>query len=505
MPMPQSRRLFLSMVSDEFRSHRELLAKDIKRSGVEVCTQEDFANLGETTLEKLDSYLRNCDAVIHIVGDGLGHVPPAAAVDALLVRHPRFLAALAAYMAMTRELLGQCSYTQWEAYLAVFHQVRVQIYRQDAGAPRESGFVANAAHQALQAAHFERIRTLGRDRDIFLNAERLSSFVLADLNDILPPGAQRPPDFSYIPKLPHAPRELIGRETWLAQLDAAWAEAQQHIVIVKAWGGTGKTALVSSWMAELEFKGWRGAERVFYWSFYSQGTQRAGEATASADTFIAKALSFFGDSDPTAGSPWDRGARLARLVGASKALLVLDGLEPLQHPPGPMAGQITDPAIAALLSGLATRSAGLCVVTTREPIPDLDGRLTVSSWRLDKLSEAAGAALLHHHGVHRAGPATISPDDAELRAANNEVSGHALTLALMGRYLALACEGDIRQRDSFRLHDADPEWVTTADDSPYGHAFKVMATYERWFQDASHSRNARERASGREQLAVSGT
>ena len=501
------------MVSDEFRSHRELLANDIKRSGVEVCTQEDFANRGATTLDKLDSYLRNCHAVIHIVGDGLGHVPPAAAVDALLLRHPGFVAALAAYTPVTRELLGQCSYTQWEAYLAVFHNVRVHIYRPDAGAPRESGFVASDAHQALQAAHFERIRTLGRDRDSFLNAERLSSSVLADLNDILLPREQRPPDFSYIPRLPHAPRELIGRETWLAQLDAAWAEPQQHIVIVKAWGGTGKTALVSSWMAELEFKGWRGAERVFYWSFYSQGTQRAGEATASADLFIAKALSFFGDSDPTAGSPWDRGARLARLVGASKTLLVLDGLEPLQHPPGPTAGQITDPAIAALLSGLAAGSAGLCVVTTREPIPDLDGRLTVRSWRLDKLSEAAGAALLHHHGVRRAGPAEISPEDAELRVASNEVSGHALTLALMGRYLALACKGDIRQRDSFRLHEADPEWVTTDDDSPYGHAFKVMATYERWFLGPKQPwwkrwlgfwkrAESRKRAAGREQLGI---
>jgi len=141
MPMPNNRRLFLSMVSDEFRSHRELLAKDIKRSGVEVCTQENFANLGATTLEKLDSYLRNCHAVIHIVGDGLGHVPPAAAVDALLVRHPGFLAALAAYTPVTRELLGQCSYTQWEAYLAVFHQVRVHIYR-----PESKPFAAAARY-----------------------------------------------------------------------------------------------------------------------------------------------------------------------------------------------------------------------------------------------------------------------------------------------------------------------------------------------------------------------
>ncbi|MBX7206997.1 MAG: hypothetical protein K1X78_01690 [Verrucomicrobiaceae bacterium] len=36
------RRLFLSMVSDEFRSCRELLARDLERSRVEVTTQEKF-------------------------------------------------------------------------------------------------------------------------------------------------------------------------------------------------------------------------------------------------------------------------------------------------------------------------------------------------------------------------------------------------------------------------------------------------------------------------------
>jgi hypothetical protein len=65
--------------------------------------------------------------------------------------------------------------------------------------------------------------------------------------------------------------------------------------------------------------------------------------TVSADTFIAAALEAFGDPDPQAGSPWDRGARLAGLVGTSRSLLVLDGLEPLQHPPGPLAGQLAGP------------------------------------------------------------------------------------------------------------------------------------------------------------------
>ena len=75
-------------------------------------------------------------------------------------------------------------------------------------------------------------------------------------------------------------------------------------------------------------------------------------------------------ADSPAG-PWDKGARLAQLVAAQKALLVLDGLEPLQYPPGPMAGKLKDPAIDALLKGLVARNPGLCVVTTRESVTDL--------------------------------------------------------------------------------------------------------------------------------------
>ena len=158
-------------------------------------------------------------------------------------------------------------------------------------------------------------------------------------------------------KLRHTAERLIGRDEDLSGLDAAWNDPHKNVVIVRAFGGMGETSLVAAWMAELALKNWRGAERVFDWSFYSQGTREQG--AASADTFMAEALRAFGDPDPTLGSPWDRGARLASLVSKSRCLLVLDGLEPLQHPPGPMEGQLKDAGLSALLKGLAARNAGL--------------------------------------------------------------------------------------------------------------------------------------------------
>lgn len=53
--------------------------------------------------------------------------------------------------------------------------------------------------------------------------------------------------------------------------------------------------------------------------------------------------------------------------------------------------------------------------------------------------------------------------------------GHALTLSLLGKYLALAHGGDVRQRDKVKLEEANREIKG-------GHAFQVIAAYERWFE-----------------------
>ncbi len=274
-------------------------------------------------------------------------------------------------------------------------------------------------------------------------------------------------------KLRHTADKLIGRDEALKRLDYAWADPKNHVLVIRAWGGVGKTALVAEWMAQLAKDGWRGARRVFDWSFYDKA--------ASADLFVADALKFFGDPKPQVTSPWERGARLARLIGKTRSLVVLDGLEPLQHPPGPLEGQLKEPAVAALLRGLAQESAGLCVVTTREKVKDLEqffGK-TAEDWLLEHLSEDAGAELLGHLGVK----GTL----AERKAATIEVKGHALTLGLIGRYLALAHGGDIRKRDLFKFEEADAEVQG-------GHAFRVLAAYEQWLEEGGEA--------GRRQLAV---
>ena len=117
------------------------------------------------------------------------------------------------------------------------------------------------------------------------------------------------------------------------------ANPATKIVVFAAFGGTGKSALVNNWVRRSAQENYRGAARVYAWSFWSQGSD---QPQTSADPFIDAALRWFDDPDPTAGSPWDKGERLARHIKQTRTLLVLDGLEPLQHPPGPLEGQLKE-------------------------------------------------------------------------------------------------------------------------------------------------------------------
>jgi hypothetical protein len=135
--------------------------------------------------------------------------------------------------------------------------------------------------------------------------------------------------------LPVTGSDVFGREEDIAFLDDAWANQQVNVVTIAAWGGVGKSTLVNHWLRRMAAEHYRSAQLVLGWSFYRQGT--SGQ-TSSADEFLDVALRWFGDPDPRLGTAWEKGERLAKLVAHRRTLLVLDGLEPLQNPPGPQTG-----------------------------------------------------------------------------------------------------------------------------------------------------------------------
>lgn len=291
-----------------------------------------------------------------------------------------------------------------------------------------------------------------------------------------------PADISRIDK--YAPAELIGREDETQLLNDAWAKAQNnetkrpHVLTFVALGGEGKTSLVAKWAADLAYQNWPGCDAAFAWSFYSQGARE--EAQASSDVFLKEALTFLGDPEMagSAQGAFDKGRRLAQLAGERRALLILDGLEPLQYAPAsPTSGELKDAGLAALLKGLAANNHGLCVVTTRYSIPDLRGywQTTAPEVNLLRLSKEASVALLRSLGV--------KGTQKEFETLVEEVQGHALTLNLLGAWLRDAYAGDIRKRDLVNLEEADEEQG--------GHAFRVMDAYVRWFEsEGKHGKRA---------------
>jgi tetratricopeptide (TPR) repeat protein len=228
-----------------------------------------------------------------------------------------------------------------------------------------------------------------------------------------------------ISRLPQTGFELFGRQNELTLLNEAWESGQINVLSFVAYGGVGKSTLINKWLEKLRWDNYRGAEKVFAWSFYSQGTN---EYVTSADLFIHEALTWFGDPNPGQGSAWDKGKRLARLIGATKTLLILDGLEPLQSGLDFEKGKIKDPALSMLITGLTKSNQGLCLITTRERIPELDRYPnTAKQENLEHISDEAGRKLLELRG--------IQGTEAELTRAVNEFGNHALAINLLAEYL----------------------------------------------------------------------
>ena len=241
--------LFLSTVSAEFRNYREILRHNLNLPDVTIQIQEDFIAGGVPTLEKLEFYIRQCDAVIHLVGDGLGSQAKPRSLAYLNERYPE----LASRFPILGEFLSpevpSLSYTQWEAWLALLHGRKLLICVPSPGAPRQEGFAADPKEQVLQQRHLARLRSFEAYPEVnFHSIDQLTwqiqSSLFLELRTAA--GQIRPPT-----TLPYAPlgKLLKGRDHHLQTLQQQLgpiprsANTPSKAVALIGLGGVGKTRL----------------------------------------------------------------------------------------------------------------------------------------------------------------------------------------------------------------------------------------------------------------------
>ena len=153
--------VFLSTVTDEFGAYRVKLEGDLTRHDVAVKVQERFKDLGGDTLDKLDTYVAHCDAVVHLVGEMCGAAADAGQQEALVAKYPD----LPQRLPPLGGALGDGAaipYTQWEAWLALYHQKPLMIAKAAPAAPRGPRHAPTDGSRASQAAHLARLKAFHR-------------------------------------------------------------------------------------------------------------------------------------------------------------------------------------------------------------------------------------------------------------------------------------------------------------------------------------------------------
>src|SRR5215472_11372677 len=104
--MPADFRVFLSAVTSEFGSARDAVANDLQTRDLQLRVQRSFRQEpgADTLLRLLHDYIKECDAVVCVIGTHSGACPPAGAAAEFAHLLPVGITA--------------ASYTQWEFFFA---------------------------------------------------------------------------------------------------------------------------------------------------------------------------------------------------------------------------------------------------------------------------------------------------------------------------------------------------------------------------------------------------
>jgi tetratricopeptide (TPR) repeat protein len=263
-----------------------------------------------------------------------------------------------------------------------------------------------------------------------------------------PPSKMEPLTFPSPPSLhnqtPPEPN-FVGRKEMLETISDWYTNSEVRIGALIGWGGVGKSAIVRNWYDTLESKGIK-PDGIFWWGFYRN---------AYLEQFLNALLRYVsqGRIEPeTIKSTWEKADRIKEYIHQGTYLIILDGLEQMQKSAsGDDFGKMIHRECTELLHYFADVSKGLCLITTRYSLKDLDEWYERGYKKLSliDLSIPDSLLMLRSRGV--------KGSDDELTEVINRYKGHALSLTSVAGYLNRYYDANIKQAPEveFILSDKD--------------------------------------------------
>ena len=238
---------------------------------------------------------------------------------------------------------------------------------------------------------------------------------------------------------------FVGRKEMLETITEWYNNPQVRIGALIGWGGVGKSAIVRKWYDTIESNNIK-PDGIFWWGFYRN---------AYLEQFLNALLRYVsqGQIEPeTIKSTWEKTDRIKEYIHQGTYLIIQDGLEQMQKSAsGDEFGKMIHRECTELLHYFADVPKGLCLITTRYPLKDLDEwhERSYKNLPLIDLSIPDSLLMLRSRGV--------KGSEEDMTEVIIRYKGHALSLTSVAGYLNRYYDGDIKQAPEveFILGDKD--------------------------------------------------